>query len=229
MTSQKISGEERLRQLAWPDPEGLFDTYREEKAAALFKIFVKNGTWHTPTLAVLSGSAHAKDDEFVHDPRRRLLPREWTEAWDPRVTFFLRDLSPADYDSWNARMRALLTRHQKLVGDMHAAGVEFLAGTDANGWNPVLPGFGLHEELALLVESGLSPMEALQAATRNAARYLNKLDELGTIEPKKSADLVLLGANPLENIRNTQKIEMVILRGRVFSRKELDAMLKSRQ
>ena len=80
---------------------------------------------------------------------------------------------------------------------MHRAGVEFLAGTDANGWNPVYPGFGLHEELALLVESGLTPMEALQCATRNPALYFGRLDSMGTVEKGKLADLVLLDADPL--------------------------------
>jgi imidazolonepropionase-like amidohydrolase len=226
MFSDKITGEARLRTLAWPDPEGLFDTYSEEKAARLFAKFVKNGTWHTPTLVVLSGFARARDDDFAHDPRRRFLPRQWTDSWDPRVTFYLRDLSPEDYEALHARIVALLDRYKKLVGDMRKAGVEFLAGTDASGWNPVLPGFGLHEELALLVQSGLTPMEALQSATRNPARYFNKLDEMGTVEVKKAADLVLLNADPLEDIRNTQKIEAVILRGRYYSRRELNAMLK---
>jgi imidazolonepropionase-like amidohydrolase len=80
--------------------------------------------------------------------------------------------------------------------------------------------------MALLVESGLTPMEALQSATRNPARYLNKLDEMGTVEVKKVADLVLLNADPLEDIHNTQKIEAVIMRGRYYARKELNDMLK---
>jgi hypothetical protein len=226
MFSDKITGEARLRALAWPDPEGLFDTYSEEKAAALFAKFVRNGTWQTPTLVVLSGFVHARDDDFAHDPRRNFLPREWTDTWDPRVTFYLRDLSPEDYEKLHTRIAALLERYKKLVGDMRKAGVEFLAGTDSSGWNPVLPGFGLHEELSLLVESGLTPMEALQSATRNPARYFNKLNELGTVEVKKSADLVLLNADPLEDIRNTQKIEAVIMRGRYYSRKDLNSMLK---
>jgi imidazolonepropionase-like amidohydrolase len=226
MFSTKITGEARLRELAWPDPEGLFDTYSEEKASALFAKFVKNGTWQTPTLVTLAGFVRARDDDFAHDPRRRFLPRNWTDTWDPSVTFYLRDLSPEDYEKLHTRIAALLERYKKLVGDMRKAGVEFLAGTDSSGWNPVLPGFGLHEELALLVDSGLTPMEALQSATRNPARYFNKLGEFGTVEVKKAADLVLLNADPLEDIHNTQKIEAVIMRGRYYSRKDLDAMLK---
>jgi imidazolonepropionase-like amidohydrolase len=124
------------------------------------------------------------------------------------------------------RIRMLLTRYERLVGDMRRAGVEFLAGTDTSPLNPVLPGWGLHQELELLVDSGLTPMEALQAATRNPARYFGKLSEMGTIEEGKSADLVLLDADPLEDIRNTQKIAAVVMRGRYYSRQDLDAMLE---
>lgn len=229
MISDKITGEARLRALAFPDPAGLFDTYSPEKAAALFAKFAANGTWHTPTLVVLASFARSRDDEFAHDPRRRFLPKQWTDSWDPRVTLYLRDLGPEDYDALHRRVLALLERYKKLVGDMRKAGVEFLAGTDTSAWIPVLPGFSLHEELALLVEAGLTPMEALQSATRNPARYFNKLGEMGTVEVKKAADLVLLNANPLDDIHNTQKIDAVIMRGRYYSRKELNAMLKPLQ
>ena len=124
------------------------------------------------------------------------------------------------------RMRMLLTRYRKLVGDMHRAGVELLAGTDTNPLNPVLPGWGLHEELALLAESGLTNMQALQTATRNPARYFGILEETGTVEEGKSADLVLLDADPLEDIRNTQRINAVVMRGRYYPRAELDGMLE---
>ena len=122
-------------------------------------------------------------------------------------------------------MRALLERYEKLVGNMHRAGVQFLAGTDANGWNSVYPGFGLHEELKLLVKSGLTPMEALQTATRNPAMYFGELAAAGTIETGKTADMVLLDADPLEDIGNTEKIAGVVMRGRYYSRADLDAML----
>ncbi len=229
MISDKITGEARMRALAFPDPEGLFDTYSEEKAAQLFAKFVQNSTWQTPTLVVLAGFTRSRDDDSTHDPRLRFLPKQWTDSWDPRVTLYLHDLSPEDQAALRTRIVALLARYKKLVGDMRKAGVEFLAGTDANGWNPILPGFGLHEELALLVESGLTPMEALQSATRNPARYFRMLDAMGTVEVKKAADLVLLNANPLDDIHNTQKIEAVIMRGRYYSRKDLNAMLKPAQ
>jgi hypothetical protein len=233
MLSQQISGEERMRELGFPNPAGLMDTYDEAKAAALFKTFVKNGTWQTPTLALLDGFAHARDEDVVQDPRRKYFPKAWTDAWDPRKTFFLKDLFLKDgiendsrYNGLNVRIRVLLERYEKLVGDMHRAGVQFLAGTDANGVNPVLPAFGLHRELELLVASGLTPMEALQCATRNPARYFGQPKEGGTLEIGKAADLVLLNADPLSDIRNTTQIESVVMRGRYYSREDLDAMLQ---
>jgi imidazolonepropionase-like amidohydrolase len=87
------------------------------------------------------------------------------------------------------------------------------------------PGFGLHDELALFVRAGLSPMEALQAATYNPAKCLGKLDSMGTVERGKVADLVLLEANPLEDISNTQKIAAVVVGGEIFDKTALRKML----
>ncbi len=107
---------------------------------------------------------------------------------------------------------------------MHRAGVPFLAGTDTP--NPCLvPGFSLHEELAELVAAGLTPLEALQAATLGPARFLGMTDSLGTVAPGKLADLVLVGADPTTDIRNTRAIRGVVLGGRYFDRAALDGLL----
>jgi imidazolonepropionase-like amidohydrolase len=108
---------------------------------------------------------------------------------------------------------------------MHRAGIPFLAGTDTPPGVYIFPGFSLHEELQRFVAAGFTPMEALQTATLNPAKFLGMEDRVGTIEKGKAADLLLLDANPLEDIRNTQKIEAVILNGRYLSRAELDKML----
>jgi len=226
MKDPALSGSRRLQLLAWPPLAGLVDSYDEQKAAVLFRTFAANGTWQTPTLSILYGFAHQRDQEFAQDLRRRYLPKSWTGMSGPEAMAYLNDLSPAEYEVLHQRMRMLLTRYMRLVGDMHRAGVPLLAGTDTNPFNPVLPGWGLHQELALLVDCGLTPLEALQAATRNAARYFGKLDEMGTIEAGKSADLVLLNADPLADIRNTEKIEGVMMRGRYYSRQILDAVLE---
>ncbi len=225
MNSDRLSGEERLRLLGFPKPDGLLDTYSEQKAAALFNTFVQTGTWQVPTLALLNGFVHG--DELVSDPRVRYLPESWRKTAHPRDKYYMQDLTPRQFDELVVQIRALLDRHKKLVGDMHRARVEFLAGTDTSLTNPLIPGVALHQELALLVESGFTPMEALQIATRNPARYFGVLNRLGTIEAGKEADLVLLDADPLSNIHNTEKIQAVIMRGRYFSRADLDAMLSA--
>jgi imidazolonepropionase-like amidohydrolase len=114
----------------------------------------------------------------------------------------------------------------EIVDQMHRAGVPFLAGTDTAAGVHVFPGFSLHEELAFFVKAGFTPMEALQTATRNPAQFLGRLEDFGTVEAGKIADLVLLDANPLDDIHNTQKIDGVVLAGRFFSRKELEEMLQ---
>jgi imidazolonepropionase-like amidohydrolase len=114
----------------------------------------------------------------------------------------------------------LMQKQLDVVGTMKKVGVGLMAGTDLPPDNPQL-----HEELLLLVKAGLTPLEALQAATRNPAKFLGRLDSLGTIEKGKIADLVLLDANPLEDIRNTRKISAVVLSGKYFDRAELDTLI----
>jgi imidazolonepropionase-like amidohydrolase len=111
-----------------------------------------------------------------------------------------------------------------IVAAMQRADVPILAGTDVgNPW--LVAGFSLHDELALFVHAGVTPLAALQAATINAARYLGALDSLGTIAEGKIADLVLLDANPLDDIRNTRRIRAVIVDGRFLTRAALDSLL----
>jgi imidazolonepropionase-like amidohydrolase len=111
---------------------------------------------------------------------------------------------------------------------MYRAGVPILAGTDT--MNPqCFPGFGIHDELALLVDAGLSPLAALQAATRNGAEFMGQLDRRGSIEVGKTADLVLLDKDPLADIHNTRSIQAVVLSGKLYPRVALDAMLAKAQ
>jgi imidazolonepropionase-like amidohydrolase len=110
---------------------------------------------------------------------------------------------------------------------MREAGVRLMAGSDVAVLN-VFPGSSLHEELRLLVDSvGMSPLEALVSATRKPAEWLGLADSVGTIAPGKVADLVLLDADPLASIGNTRRVSAVVLRGRLFRRSDLDALLAS--
>ena len=129
-------------------------------------------------------------------------------------------MTKADRDDLATSYRRAL----RLVGDLDRAGVPILAGTDE--LNPyIYPGFSLHDELSLLVEAGLSPMGAIQAATLNPARFFGRERDMGTVEPGKLADLVLLDADPLADIRNTTKIRAVVADGKLLDRASLDAML----
>jgi imidazolonepropionase-like amidohydrolase len=115
-------------------------------------------------------------------------------------------------------LKPRLEIHEKnieLVRMMHKAGVLILAGSDFSDW-ALVPGVDLHNELALLVEAGFAPMEALQAATLNPAKFLGKTDSFGTIQVGRVADLVLLDMNPLEDISHTRKINAVVLGGKFY-------------
>ena len=120
---------------------------------------------------------------------------------------------------WSNKPEAMLKRRPihwqglDVIGAMHRAGVKVLAGTDFSDW-AVVPGVDLHNELALLVEAGFSPMEAIQAATLRPAEFLGRSNELGSIEEGKIADLVLLDMDPLESISHTRKIHAVVLGGK---------------
>jgi imidazolonepropionase-like amidohydrolase len=132
---------------------------------------------------------------------------------------------PSEPDGETSIPHRLWQKQLDVILRMHEAGVPLLAGTDLGG-DFIYPGFSLHDELALFVQAGLTPGEALKTATYNPAKFLGMLDRLGTVEKGKLADLVLLDANPLEDIHNTQKIRAVVINGRLLDRQELDELLR---
>jgi imidazolonepropionase-like amidohydrolase len=192
------------------------DSFSDNKARALYTRFVRNGTWQVPTLTVLRSFISLDDPKFTADPRVKYMPPSFRSYWS------LIKLSPETSAGLKRRYR----RATGLVRAMHQAGVPFLAGTDTPGVPCVFPGFSLHDELAQLVaECGFTPLEALQAATRDPARFLGREKDLGTVEPGKLADLVVLDADPLADIHNTTKIAAVVMNGKLLPRNELDKML----
>jgi imidazolonepropionase-like amidohydrolase len=194
-------------------------TFDEPTARALFARFVKNKTWQCPTLTLLR--AMIDDPLPADDPRLKYLSKTIRAHWEGG---FYGHFPPPARTAMAKLTRAEFEESLKIVGEMNRAGVPLLAGTDA--MNPeCFPGFSLHDELALLVEAGLTPLEALQAATRNGAVFMGELDKRGTVEAGKVADLVLLDKNPLQDIHNTRAIHAVVLNGRLFKRADLDAML----
>jgi hypothetical protein len=194
-------------------------SFSKEKCALLFTRFRRNGTWQCPTLHNNWRHAHSFDSALMNDPRVRYYPKRFRVYWNSR------SLQDQRRPERQARLKAFYERLPQLVRDMQQAGVGILAGSDAGANEYSVPGFSLHDELAEFVEAGLTPMEALQTATLNPARYFGMTDAFGTVELGKTADLILLEANPLDNIRNTQKIAGVILNGRLITKPELQKML----
>jgi imidazolonepropionase-like amidohydrolase len=201
-------------------------TYDAKRADTLFALLAKNQTWQCPTLVWERGGNLIDQTDFAHDTRARYVPAYWKNVTWKRFT----DEVEHDFNTDDlATRKAFVEKELEVVNAMHRAGIPFLAGTDTPPGVYVFPGFSLHEELQRFVAAGFSPMEALQTATLNPAKFMDMDDRLGTIEKGKVADLVLLDANPLDDIRNTQKIAAVIVNGLYLSRAELDKMLKGAQ
>jgi imidazolonepropionase-like amidohydrolase len=190
--------------------------------APLFARLVQNGTWVVPTLVAAYEIALWPRRELPGDAFAGYLP-DTLKKYVAEIFPMPPDV-PADADQVG---RELFRKRMALVGTMHHAGVGVLPGTDMPLRNSP-PGFGLHEELALLVQGGLTPFEALRAATLEPARYFGMLDSLGSVVAGKVADLVLLNANPLDDIHNTRKVEAVVANGRFYDAPSLAALLHSR-
>jgi imidazolonepropionase-like amidohydrolase len=183
-------------------------------ARALYAKLSRDSTWQVPTLNGLRASEMVPEPWYYDAEQAPYLP---PPRRSKQPTFWVADTGLA---------RTLFSRQLEIVRDMNRAGVPLLAGTDTPGFDRV-PGFSLVEELALLVRAGLTPMEALQSATRSPARFLRMEDSLGTVEPGKVADLVLLDANPLDDIRNVHRVHSVMLRGRYLAPPAMDSLRSS--
>ena len=194
-----------------------------EPMQRLVRLIADSRVFFDPTLLVdsaLSLDGYAVDTE---NPANADVPSEVREAFAreerPQI-FDISDVSPET-------ARAGFHKRQRLVGMLHAAGARLLAGTDCYGLGKQLPGLGLQNELALLVESGLSPLAALQAATLTAAEALDRSESLGTLEAGKLADIVLLEADPLADIHNARRVRTVMKAGHVYDAAALRAQARS--
>ena len=193
-------------------------TFNEEKAKRLFASLVRNRTWSCPTIIVYRQIIHLDDEGFfLNDSQMKYIPQSTRDRWHQTFAQIRRV-------SLNAENRKRWEMRSRIVGMMHRAGVQLIAGTDT-GAVYVIPGFSMHDELQLMVEAGLSNLTVLQSATINAVKFLGKEKDLGTIEKGKLADLVLLDGNPLENIKNTRRIAAVIVNGRYLPKETLQRML----
>lgn len=200
----------------------MLSTYDQPRCDALIALLAKTQTWQVPTLAWQRGGTFLDQRDLKHQPLDKYVPSYWRDVtWRRFTDEMMPDLLK---DPLELRQE-YFARNLQMVGAMHRAGVPFMAGTDTAPGVYIMPGFSLHDELANFVEAGFTPMEALQTATSNPAKFLGIESSFGSIETGKTADLVLLSANPLDDIRNTQKINCVIANGRVFDRAALDHIL----
>ena len=189
--------------------------------APLYERFVRNGTWVTPTFTAAYEVSAWPSRVVPGDSLAHYLPSSLKKF--VAEIFPMPDSIPPRADSVG---RAMFAKRLAQAETMRAAGVHIMTGTDAPLRNSP-PGFGLHEELTLLVRGGMSPFHALRAATIEPARYLDMLDSAGTIAAGKLADLVLLGGNPLQDITQTRRIVAVVANGRFIDRAERARLIAS--
>jgi imidazolonepropionase-like amidohydrolase len=171
------------------------------------------GQVQVPTLVL---TQLRRDPAPATDPRWKYLRDDERTRWQRNLSTRTAQDDALDRQRWRVG--------RSIVSAMHDAGVTLLAGTDTP-MPKVYPGYSLHEELALLVRSGLTPREALRSATLSPARYLGMARDTGSIAVGKRADVILLDANPLKDIRNTRRINAVVIGGRLLRRADLDALL----
>jgi imidazolonepropionase-like amidohydrolase len=181
------------------------------------KALAATGQAQVPTLVLAHEDSIRTGGSPSDDPRWRYLRADERARW---TRLLARGTSQ---DAALAKQRWLVSR--RIVSAFHRAGVPFLTGTDTP-MPKVYPGFSLHEEMALLVGSGLTPRQALRSATLGPAEFLGIAAATGSVAVGKRADLVLLDADPTKNIHNTRRINAVLLDGRLLRRTTLDAMLE---
>jgi imidazolonepropionase-like amidohydrolase len=197
-------------------------SYDPERAAALALLLAKNQTWQCPTLVWERGGNLIDLTDFSKDTRAKYVPAYWK---DQTWTKFTEEIETGfNTDSVETRKK-FVEKELEVVQMLHKAGVPFLAGTDTPPGVYIFPGYSLHEELQRFVAAGFTPLEALQTATLNPAIFFQMEDRIGSVEKGRYADLVFLDANPLEDIRNTQKVSGVIFNGKFFNKADLQKIL----
>lgn len=194
----------------------IVDEHDPAMAQEIFAVLVEQGTWYVPTHLTRWVDAYADDAAVRRDSLLRylhpLMKWQWLEDVDATIT---NDPSAEERQAY----RDFYDKGLGLTGAAHRAGVRILAGTDY-----IVAGADLHRELVNLVTAGLSPAEALKTATLNPALYFGLEQEYGSVEPGKVADLLLLEADPLLEIRNTQRIRAVVFNGNLYDRRALDGL-----
>lgn len=203
--------------------EILVKTFDEERCRQVARELRAAGNWQVPTLIRRKASEQADDPGFARDPNLRFMPPETVELWRSVTDDYVKNV-PAAARRLFREDYALSLRMVKIFDE---EGVSMLAGSDAVGAGWEVPGFSLHQEFDELSKAGLSPLRILQMTTIDAARFLGRVGTMGTVEPGRNADLVLLDGDPTSNVVNLHRIAGVVRRGIYYSRQDL-ANLKER-
>jgi hypothetical protein len=202
------------------DETEMLDHFSQERADETYQLLARNNTFLTPTLVTERALTFVDDLNQHPDPRMQYVSPEDLNWWKPENGMLTKYRTP-EYIAMRKRQYAVTLQQ---IPRARKLGVPLLAGTDIT--IPfTYPGFSLHDELALFVEAGLTPMQALETATINPARLLGLSKNWGRIATGYTANLVLLDADPLTNISNTKKINSVIVNGRLLDRPQLDQLL----
>ena len=196
-------------------------SYDPVREASIIQLLATHHVWQCPTLFWERGQWLVDAIDYTKDPDLAYAGHNWvTKRWPASQASILKSL-----DTDPLAVREKFVEHElDIVRKLHAANVPFLAGTDTPAGVDVIPGISLHLELQRFVAAGFTPLAALQTATLNPANFYHKREDFGTVETGRIADLVLLEANPLENIANTRTIVGVVADGRYFSRDDLDRL-----
>ena len=189
---------------------------------ALVEATRKAGVWNVPTQSLMENLAPGESAEaLARRPEMRYVPASTLSQWAEEKNSILEETGSSPESA-----RRTMEARRKLIKALHAGGAGLLLGSDAPQIYNV-PGFSIHRELELLVAAGLTPYQALQTGTRNVAVFFGTLSRTGTIETGKRADLVLLDANPLADVRNTTRRAGVMLGGRWLPKETIDARLNA--
>lgn len=199
----------------------VLDDFSKERMQNIARTLKRNHTHIVPTLVTLRGKYFSNDSAFTNDPRLRYMSAETLGFWKEMTTNALATNTATEWSNYRKRWQL----EKEVMRILIAEKVPIMAGTDAD--NPyAFPGFSLHDELALYVECGMQPVEALRSATWVPAAFLNMTDSLGSVKEGKFADLVLLEANPLDDISNTSRVFTVIANGKIYGKRYIDSVLK---
>lgn len=194
--------------------------FDEPTALAAFKLLAKNNTAVVPTINISYTTAFLDVNNHKNDDYLKYIGKGLRKTYDWRVNRAANDSK----DAIDIRHRTI-EKAASLLPLLHKAGVKIIAGTDAGYLNSFdYPGLGLHQELELMVKFGLTPLQALQASVINGPEFLNKSKLYGSIAKGKKADILMLNANPLENISATQNIDGLVIHGKFLDKKQLEAL-----